>query len=152
MSVPAAYLGVILIWATTSLAIQWSGDGPGFLFGVAARAAIGAVLALAIARLSRLRVWRRDAFGVYMVVALGIYGATLSTYWAAQQIPWGWISVIFGFTPIATSAMAALWLPGQGLTRVRLAGALLGVGGLAAIFSGGAAAGITTVDRRAGRL
>lgn len=27
MSVPAAYLGVILIWSTTPLAIQWSGEG-----------------------------------------------------------------------------------------------------------------------------
>ncbi|HHH47726.1 MAG TPA: EamA family transporter, partial [Gammaproteobacteria bacterium] len=26
MSVPAAYLGVILIWATTPLAIQWSSE------------------------------------------------------------------------------------------------------------------------------
>ncbi len=140
MSVPAAYLGVILIWATTPLAIQWSGEGPGFLFGVAARMAIGTVLALAVARLCGVRVWRRDALVVYAVVGLGIYGAMLSTYWAAQQIPSGWISVIFGFTPIATGAMAALWLPGQGLTRVRLAGALLGAGGLAAIFGGGASA------------
>jgi drug/metabolite transporter (DMT)-like permease len=140
MSVPAAYLGVILIWATTPLAIQWSGDGPGFLFGVASRMAIGALLALAFARLTGVRVWRREALGTYAVVGLGIYGAMLSTYWAAQQIPSGWISVIFGFTPIATGAMAALWLPDQGLTRLRLAGALLGMGGLAAIFSGGASA------------
>lgn len=140
MSVPAAYLGVVLIWATTPLAIQWSGEGPGFLFGVAARMAIGAVLALGLAHLAGVRVWRRDALGTYAVVGTGIYGAMLSTYWAAQQIPSGWISVIFGLTPIATGAMAALWLPGQGLTRLRLAGALLGAGGLAAIFGDGASA------------
>ncbi|MFN2350132.1 MAG: DMT family transporter [Thioalkalivibrio sp.] len=139
MSVPVAYLGVILIWATTPLAIQWSGDGPGFLFGVTARMAIGAVLALGFARLMGVRVWRREALTTYAVVGLGIYGAMLSTYWAAQQIPSGWISVVFGLTPITTGALAMLWLPGQGLTLIRLSGALVGLTGLMVIFGGGAA-------------
>jgi drug/metabolite transporter (DMT)-like permease len=138
MSVPAAYLGVILIWATTPLAIQWSGDGPGFLFGVTARMAVGATLALAFAHLVGVRVWRRDALRTYAVVGLGIYGAMLCTYWGAQQIPSGWVSVVFGLSPITTGALAVLWLPGQALTRARLAGALLGVAGLAVIFGGGA--------------
>ena len=30
MSVPAAFVGVILIWATTPLAIKWSGEGVSF--------------------------------------------------------------------------------------------------------------------------
>lgn len=30
MSVPAAYLGVILIWSTTPLGIQWSAQGASF--------------------------------------------------------------------------------------------------------------------------
>ncbi|HLF97561.1 MAG TPA: EamA family transporter, partial [Methylococcaceae bacterium] len=42
MRVPLAYIGVILLWATTPLAIKWSGEGPGFLFGVTGRMAIGA--------------------------------------------------------------------------------------------------------------
>ncbi len=29
MSLPAAYLGIILIWSTTPLAIQWSTEGIG---------------------------------------------------------------------------------------------------------------------------
>ncbi len=37
MSVPAAYIGVILIWTMTPLAIQWSGSEPGFLFGITSR-------------------------------------------------------------------------------------------------------------------
>ena len=31
MSVPAAYLGIVLIWSTTPLAIKWSSAGAGFL-------------------------------------------------------------------------------------------------------------------------
>ena len=34
MSVPAAYLAVVLIWSTTPLAVKWSGEGPGFLLGL----------------------------------------------------------------------------------------------------------------------
>lgn len=37
MSVSAAYLGVILIWITTPLAINWCAAGSHFLFAVTAR-------------------------------------------------------------------------------------------------------------------
>ena len=48
MSVPAAYFGVILIWSTTPLAIQWSAQGAGFGFAVFARMAIGFAVCLAL--------------------------------------------------------------------------------------------------------
>ena len=51
MGVPSAYLGVILIWSTTPLAILWSSQEVGFVFGVSSRMLIGAVLALIIAAL-----------------------------------------------------------------------------------------------------
>ena len=41
MSLPAAYLAIILIWSTTPLAIQWSTQGAGFAFAVLLRMAIG---------------------------------------------------------------------------------------------------------------
>lgn len=44
MSVPAAYLAVILIWSTTPLAVKWSGEGPGFLFGALGRMALGVLV------------------------------------------------------------------------------------------------------------
>lgn len=54
MSVPAAYLGVILIWSTTPLTIKWSGEGVGFLFGVTGRMALGAALCVALIKLLRI--------------------------------------------------------------------------------------------------
>ncbi len=46
MSVPLAYLGVIIIWSTTPLAIKWSNETGSFLFGVTGRMALGALLCL----------------------------------------------------------------------------------------------------------
>ncbi len=135
MSVPLAYLGVIVIWTTTPLAIKWSGEGPGFLFGVTSRMAISAVLALIAVRLLRTGMrWHREAWRAYVASGLGIYGAMLLTYWAAQYIPSGWISVVFGTSPIATGLMAWLWLKDRTLTPIRVLGLLLGVAGLVVIF------------------
>jgi drug/metabolite transporter (DMT)-like permease len=56
MSVPAAYLGVVLIWSTTPLAVKWSGEGPGFLFGALGRMGLATLLclvAVAIFRIAR---------------------------------------------------------------------------------------------------
>ena len=105
MSVPAAYIGVILIWSTTPLAIKWSGEGAGYLFGVTARMVIGVLLALLVlALLRRPMQWHRKARLSYLVAGGSIYGAMLTIYWAAQFIPSGWISVVFGLTPIMTGA------------------------------------------------
>ncbi len=135
MSVPSAYLGVIIIWSTTPLAILWSSEEVGFLFGVTSRMLIGAMLALIVAALlgSGL-VWKRRAIQAYMTAGLGIYGGMISVYWAAQFIPSGWIAVIFGISPIVTAAMAQLWLGGAQLTRSRLFGMLVGLLGLSIMF------------------
>lgn len=45
MSVSAAYFAIILIWATTPLALQWSTQGVDFAFAVLARMLIGVVIA-----------------------------------------------------------------------------------------------------------
>ena len=138
MSVPAAFGGVVLIWATTPLAIKWSSEDAGFLFGVASRMALGAFACLVlIAVLGRRMRWHRDALRTNIAAGLGVWGAMTSVYWAAQYIPSGMISVLFGLTPPATALMAALWLGERMLTPARLLGMGLGLGGLAIIFSDG---------------
>ncbi len=143
MSVPAAYLGVILIWGTTPLAIKWSGEGVGYLFGVTGRMVIGVVLALVLVQLMRLRMpWHDVARRTYLAAGLGIFVAMLSVYWASQFIPSGWIAVLFGLTPIATGLMARFWLTEQGLTPMRLLAVLIALSGLAVIFSAGLDQGV----------
>ena len=67
MSVPAAYLAVIVIWSTTPLAIQWSSIGVGYEFGIAMRMLIGLFALLLIVRLRGLPLyWNRHARHVYL--------------------------------------------------------------------------------------
>lgn len=135
MSIPLAYIGVIIIWSTTPLAILWSSDGVGFLFGVTSRMVIGAVLALVVAALLGAGMkWHRQAMQAYIAAGLGIYGGMLTVYWAAQFIPSGWISVIFGLSPVFTGIMASYWLEEESLTLQKVSGMLIGMAGLALIF------------------
>lgn len=135
MRILFAYFGVILIWSTTPLAIKWSGEGPGYLFGVLGRMSIGLAVVLPMLLLTRTPL-RRDsrARWTYVAGAVQIYGAMLATYWAAQHIPSGWISVVFGLVPLLNAPMAALWLGEQSLTPARLLSYVLGLAGLILMF------------------
>lgn len=142
MSVPAAYLTVILIWSTTPLAIKWSTLGTSFAFAVVSRMAIGLGVAVSL-----LAVWRtglplhRRARQSYLAGGLGLFGAMTLTYWGAQYIPSGLVSVLFGLSPLITSLMALRWLDEEALTPARVAGLLLGLAGLIAIFGDSRALG-----------
>lgn len=138
MSVPLAYLTVVVIWSTTPLAIQWSAVGTTFAFAVMARMLIGVCLALALIILARVGLpLHPQARRSYLVGGLGIFGAMLSTYWGAQYIHSGLIAVLFGLAPLVTSLLAALWLEEAALRPAKLVGMGLGLLGLALIFATG---------------
>lgn len=144
MSIPLAYVGVILIWSTTPLAIQWSGQDVGFLFGITSRMLLGVVAGLTAAGVMGMRLpWHAAARRTYLAAGLGMFFAMLSVYWSSQYIPSGWISVLFGIAPIVTGIMASIWLDEQGLTPMRVAGMLLGVAGLATMLLGAQSLGTT---------
>ena len=135
MSIPAAYISVILIWSTTPLAIQWSSVGWGFLFGATGRMCIGLLLCLImLLALNNKLPWHRQARRTYAAAGLGIYGAMISVYWGAQFIPSGLVATVFGLTPVVTGALAALVLR-EAITVARISGALLGLLGLMIIFN-----------------
>lgn len=135
MSVPAAYLGIIIIWSTTPLAIQWSSDGAGFLFGVTSRMLLGTALTLVVLVLLRVRIpMHKQALQTYAISSVGIFGAMFSVYWGAQFIPSGFISVLFALAPILTSIFSAIWLNERSLTPMKIMGVIIGVAGLAVMF------------------
>lgn len=142
MSVPLAYIGIVLIWSTTPLAIKWSGESAGFLFGVSARMFISVlVCAVIMSFMSRRLQWDRPALKVYLVSSIGIFASMMSVYWGAQFVASGLISVIFGLTPIATGLLAIVWLKEEAFSLTKAIGLLLGLGGIALIFLRGVSFG-----------
>jgi drug/metabolite transporter (DMT)-like permease len=137
VSVPAAYIGIILIWSTTPLAIQWSSDEVGFLFGITSRMILGVLGGLLVAGLFSIRLpWHTEARRTYLAAGLGLFFAMTAVYWSSQFIPSGWVAVIFGLAPIVTGIMATIWLAEQALTITRIIGMLLGLAGLAIMLLG----------------
>jgi len=135
VSVPLAYLGVVIVWSTTPLAIKWSGEDVGFLFGVASRMAIGLAVSLLLIALWRKTLPRtKEALHVYLAVGVPLFLAMSSVYWGAQYIPSGLIAVIFGLTPLVTGLMASVWLKEKSFTPFRVLGIAASLYGLALIF------------------
>ncbi len=136
MSLPLAFLGVVAIWSTTPLAIKWSADGAGFLFGVTARMLIGLMICLVIVRLGRVALpWHRRAWQGYVAAGSGMFAAMMCVYWGSQFIPSGLVSVLFGLTPIMTGLLAVYFLAEQAMTLPKVLGMMTGAMGLYIIFS-----------------
>ena len=136
MSVPAAFLGVVLIWSTTPLAIQWSSAGWGFLFGISGRMILGALVCAILLQILKPGLpWHRAARHTYLAAGVAIYGAMLSVYWGAQFVPSGLIAVLYGLNPLLTGLVAALILGEKSFTIGKVAGMGLGFAGLASIFA-----------------
>jgi drug/metabolite transporter (DMT)-like permease len=138
MSLPAAFVSVILIWSTTPLAIKWSALGIGFSFAVFSRMAVGMLLCAVLLLLFRVPFpLHRRALQAYLAGGLSMFAAMALTYWSSQFVSSGMIAVLFGLSPLITSLGAALWLKEEALTAEKLVGMLLGVLGLLLVFRGG---------------
>jgi drug/metabolite transporter (DMT)-like permease len=138
MQLITAYISVVLIWATTPLAIQWSSQSVGFLFGISSRMILGAIIALVLITLFGKKIeLNKKAMQTYVASGLGIYTAMLSVYWSSQFIPSGWISTIYGITPIFTGLLAMKMLGEPGLNSLRLFAIVLGIIGLFVMFDTG---------------
>lgn len=135
MSLPAAFIGVVLIWSTTPLAIKWSSMGAGFLFGVTSRMVIGLLLCVVILMVTGRRLRHdRVALQTYVTAGLGVWATMMCVYWAALYIPSGLISVVFGITPLFTGLFAVTLLGEQVFTRSKIIGMVMGMTGLLLIF------------------
>ena len=138
MPIIAAYLGVILIWSTTPLAIQWSGVGADFIFPLLMRMVIGLVACLILVRALRITMpLTRAALHAYFAAGSGIFGAMLLVYWGARYVPSGLIAVLFGLIPLFAALINRVWGRHERLGRLGLAGVALGLAGLVLIFGAG---------------
>ena len=136
--VKTSYISVIAIWSTTPLAIQWSIEA-GLFFSLLARMSIGLLVMLMIFLMTK-HTFKIDkqAWYAYMIAGLGIYFSMSLVYWGAQYIPSGWISVIFGLSPIITGIISIIFLNENHFNLSKSLGMILGVTGLFVIFKTGA--------------
>lgn len=135
MSVPIAFATVVLIWATTPLAIQYSNHEQSFTAALALRMWVGGAIAWGLVRLWGIALpWDKAALKVYGGVALGLAVAMIMVYYAAPSLPSGLISVLFGMSSLLVSVMSLVMIPGTRWSFAKMLAVLLGVAGLVLIF------------------
>jgi drug/metabolite transporter (DMT)-like permease len=131
MNVSAAYIAVVLIWSTTPLGIVWSSESVHPTLAVLLRMMIALIIGLVLLKAYNIKLpWHRNALKLYTFSAVGIFGGMLFSYYAAQYISSGLISLIFGLAPILSGAIAQKMInePKFSLTKkVALVIALIGL-------------------------
>jgi drug/metabolite transporter (DMT)-like permease len=133
--VGASYLGMILIWGTVPLAVNWSISGIGFALASLLRFAIAAILVLLLLRWRGERLlWDNGTWRVYVLAGASFF-AMLGVFSGARFVPSGWIAVMYGLSPAITAVMAHAWLGEQRLAGIRLLGMFVGLLGLMLIFA-----------------
>jgi drug/metabolite transporter (DMT)-like permease len=132
----ALYALLCLIWGSTWLVIKvgYGGLGP---FNVAAlRFFVAGLLCAPIVPLAGAR-WPRGTGDWVLVTFVGVvlfgldYGLI---YWSEQFIDSGLTAVLFATLPLITIFAAHLYVPGEPITRRKLAGTLLAFLGVVALF------------------
>ncbi|MDH5518254.1 MAG: DMT family transporter [Gammaproteobacteria bacterium] len=135
MSLPLAYLAVVVIWSTTPLAVKWSAVNAGFIFSLLSRMSIAALLCLLLTVVMRSAwVWHKRAIAMYLLGGFNIFFSMILIYWGAQTISSGLIALIFGLMPLVTGIFAALILKEKSLTPQKLSGIAIAFSGLMLIF------------------
>ncbi|WP_417584730.1 DMT family transporter [Nitrincola sp.] len=136
MSIPVAYLAVVLIWSTTPLTIAWSSETIDPVLAGWLRMGIAAVLGLGLLAVFRIRLpLNSRAQLAYAYASLGVFGAMCCTYIASRYVPSGLISIIFGLAPILSAIFGMGLLNEPALRPYRWVASALAFLGLGVIFT-----------------
>jgi drug/metabolite transporter (DMT)-like permease len=152
MSVPIAYLGVILIWSTTPLGIVWSSETIHPTLAVLLRMLIAVVPGWLLLKAFRIEFpWHQQAIKLYAFSAIGIFGGMLFSYLAARYISSGLMSLIFGLSPILSGVLSKRILAETALSSAKKLALVVAITGLGVVcydkisLSGDAYIGIIAV-------
>src|SRR5690606_29270829 len=125
-----SYIIVILIWGTTPLAVQWSGEGVSPFLGATLRMLLAIVMLLLLLRVLRIPLpMHAQARKIYAVSILGQGLSMLMIYWSSPYLASGLVSLIFGFSPLITGLLA-WYLYRERLSLFQCAAMPLGLFGL----------------------
>ena len=135
MRVLLAYFGVVLIWATTPLAIQWSSHSLSFIAAALLRMTFALALGLLINTLLRRKLFAvPKVWQVYAAGAIGIFPNMPVVYWSAQFIPSGLVAVIFAMSPFVTGLLSMILLKQNPFNPRRMLALFMALSGLIIIF------------------
>lgn len=136
MSVPAAYLAVVLVWSTTPLGVQWSSEGLSPVAGALSRMFLAAILGWAAARLLRITIpWHGKAVRIYAISNIGLFIGLMSVYIGATYIPSGMISVLFGLSPVISAVLGRFLLDEPRFSLSKWLAVGIGLSGLLVTFN-----------------
>jgi len=132
----ALYALLCAIWGSTWLVIKVGYGGLGPLNVAAVRFFVAAALFAPLVPLLGARWPRgRDEWTLVVIEGLVLFGADYGLiYWAEQDLDSGLTAILFATLPLMTVGLAHLSLPGERLTRRKLAGTLLAFIGVAVLF------------------
>src|SRR5262245_24364055 len=130
-----AFLSCVLIWGSTFLVIRIGNDTVPPLWGATLRLVLAGLILFAIAALSRQPLPRGQALRAAATYGLFQFGGNFSLlYWGERVVPSGLAAVIFATIPLSTALLTrAFGL--ERLTRAKIVGALVALGGVALIMS-----------------
>lgn len=136
MSVPIAYLAVLLIWATTPLGIVWSSESITPTLAVFLRMLIALTLGILVIKIGKIDLpFHKKALRLYAYSALGIFGGMLCSYLSAQYLSSGIISLVFGLSPVISAVLAKKILAEPNISTVRKVAMSISLTGLAVVCS-----------------
>lgn len=136
MASVALYALLCIIWGSTWLAIKvgYGGLGP---FTVAALRFLcaGMLLTILVPVLGARWPRGRTEWAVVVCVGVLLFGGDYGLiYWGEQFIDSGLTAILFATLPLFTVALAHVYIPGDRITARKLAGTLLALGGVIALF------------------
>ncbi len=133
-----------MLWGASFMAVSVALTGYGPLTVAAVRIALGAAALLAVARASAHRLPDpRQADGRRawaFAIALGLFSNALPFFflgWSQQYVTSGFAGITMAAVPLFVLGLAHVFVPGERLTRWRVAGFLLGLAGVAMLIGPG---------------
>jgi drug/metabolite transporter (DMT)-like permease len=132
----AAFAAMCLLWGSTFLAIRIGNESVSPLWAATLRLVIASILNAAVALLTHAR-WPRGAdfrgIALFGFLNVGINMGLL--YWGERTVPSGIAATFYATTPLSTALFASL-MGVHALERSKIFAAVVGLAGVALIFSG----------------
>lgn len=131
MPVQGSYLFVILVWSTTPLGIVWSAASMPPTLSVFLRMFLALILAVVTVFTLKIHVPKtKQACLLYFYSGAGIVVGMLLSYLAAQTVPSGVISLVFGLAPIISGLFAQKILAEKAFSFLKILALLFSMAGL----------------------